>query len=90
MVWQLKDSSTAESTKRGILDDLDQIVAETSLFKTAISSSLPVSWSADNDGSYGEKVDFVSATGLEMVELLMFAALVLRDQVSHSKQGGGE
>lgn len=52
--------------------------------QTAIGSSLPVSWSAEADlgsnvdvpdaDSSSERVDFVSAAGYEMVELLIFAA----------------
>lgn len=53
--------------------------------KTALGSSLPISWSAESDRSIDEvsgigqeRVDFVSAAGFEMVELLIFAAQVLK------------
>lgn len=64
-------------------ENLGQIIAEANLVKTALSSSLPVSWSAETEGEGEmgeEKVDFVSAAGYEMVELLIFAAQNLKDK----------
>lgn len=60
--------------------------------QTAIGSSLPVSWSAEADlgsnvdvtdaNSSNERVDFVSAAGYEMVELLISAAHAWKEHMS--------
>lgn len=67
--------------------DVEQIIAEAKLVKTAVGSSLPVSWSAESDEDGGWdcdcKVDFVSAAGFEMMELLIFGAHLLND-LKHS------
>ncbi|KAL0422536.1 UNVERIFIED_CONTAM: hypothetical protein Slati_3276500 [Sesamum latifolium] len=86
----VKDSAAAETENGMHFEALDQVIAEANLVKTALSSSLPVSWSAETDQLYSEindnkKVDFVSAAGLEMVELLIFAARILKTQISHNK-----
>ena len=89
---------TSEGTvpSGGVLEVLDDIINEAKLVKTALSSSLPVSWSAEGDldsigesvgsdpgdaysESTNEKIDSVSAAGFEMVELLILAAQMLRD-----------
>ncbi|KAI3445882.1 hypothetical protein Pfo_002547 [Paulownia fortunei] len=98
---KVNDSAAAKSEKTSCFEALDQIIAEANLVKTALGSSLPISWSAETGRSYGEinddgsdpgyeKVDFVSAAGFEMVELLIFAARVLKDQISHNDQGDEE
>ncbi|KAJ8529998.1 hypothetical protein K7X08_036833 [Anisodus acutangulus] len=77
------------------LESLDHIINEASQFKTALGSSLPLSWSAEADlGSFSKRVeeekddnghstrenmDFVSAAGFEMVELLVFVAQILKE-----------
>lgn len=64
----------------------EQVIGEANLVKTAVGSSLPLSWSAesDEDGGWDSdcKVDFVSAAGFEMMELLIFAAHLLNDLIS--------
>lgn len=76
---------------------LDNIIFEAKLVKTALGSSLPLSWSAESDpgpvnknlddstdcleDSSSEKVDYVSAAGFEMVELLILAAYLLKEIV---------
>ncbi|KAL0384308.1 UNVERIFIED_CONTAM: Telomere repeat-binding factor 1 [Sesamum radiatum] len=87
---KVKDSAAAETENVMHIEALDQVIAEANLVKTALSSSLPLSWSAETDQLYSEindneKVDFVSAAGLEMVELLIFAAQILKTQISHNK-----
>lgn len=69
--------------------------------KTALGSSVPVSWSADTEfgsdaKSFGheqsgvsgnasnEKKDFVIAAGVEMVELLILAAQILKYHATKS------
>ncbi|KAF3792176.1 hypothetical protein EJ110_NYTH12068 [Nymphaea thermarum] len=69
----------------GSLENLDGIIFEANLIKTALGSSLPVSWSAEaengspngpaaDDLGANDDVDCVSAAGFEMVELLLVAA----------------
>ncbi|XP_019165519.1 PREDICTED: uncharacterized protein LOC109161532 isoform X2 [Ipomoea nil] len=74
-------------------ESLENIIYEAKLLKTALGTSLPVSWSAESDSGYNkemldddcthtskEKIDFVSAAGFEMVELLVFAAQLLKEK----------
>ncbi|KAG8368490.1 hypothetical protein BUALT_Bualt15G0051100 [Buddleja alternifolia] len=91
---KVKDSAKAESGNTSCFEALDRIIAEAKLVKMALSSSLPISWSAETDQSRNEinpepgkdeKVDFVSAAGFEMVELLLFAGHLLKDQISHNQ-----
>ncbi|KAD4179241.1 hypothetical protein E3N88_27832 [Mikania micrantha] len=62
-----EDTPTVAARK---LEIINNVVTEAQLLKTALGSSLPVSWSAEaNDGvSSAEKVDSVSAAGFEMAE----------------------
>ncbi|XAR52933.1 hypothetical protein NMG60_11021269 [Bertholletia excelsa] len=46
---KVKESVTSEGVVTGMLEALDDIIAEAKLVKTALGSSLPVSWSADAD-----------------------------------------
>ncbi|KAL4346789.1 hypothetical protein GQ457_17G003490 [Hibiscus cannabinus] len=76
---------------------LDEIITEAKLVKTALGSSLPVSWSAEGDGesiggsidieasdmfedSGSPKIDSVTAAGFEMLDLLTFAAQILKEK----------
>eukprot|EP00258_Populus_trichocarpa_P024315 XP_024440334.1 uncharacterized protein LOC7470751 isoform X3 [Populus trichocarpa] len=93
---KVKESDTREGTSTGLLEALNDIISEARLVKTALGSSLPVSWSAEADDAsigesvcdelsdiygnpIGEKIDSVSAAGFEMVELLILAAQILKD-----------
>lgn len=95
---QIKDSTAAKIENTGCFEDLDQIIAEANLVKTAVGSSLPIGWLAETDGSINdsgsdssrEKLDFVSAAGFEMVELLILAAQILKDLISQKKEGDGD
>lgn len=74
---------------------MDTIINEANQLKTALGSSLPLSWSAEADSgslserveeeidvnghSTGENMDFVSAAGFEMVELLVLIAQLLKE-----------
>ncbi|KAL2460332.1 myosin heavy chain-related [Abeliophyllum distichum] len=99
---KVKESASAEGANISLLEVLDQIVTEAKLIKTALGSSLPISWSSETDGSYGDsrdnvatkpgyqKIDFVSAAGFEMVELLMFAAQELKDIISNKDERNGD
>lgn len=95
---QAKESVTSEDSVSSILHSLDDITYEAKLIKTALCSSLPVSWSAeagsgssdtsivDDPGSAhldpSAKVDYVSAAGFEMVELLILASQILKDRIT--------
>ncbi|KAJ1381622.1 putative myosin-2 heavy chain isoform X1 [Sesbania bispinosa] len=89
-----KESVSSEGTVSGVSEVLNDIISEAKLLRTALGSSLPISWSVETDIGYAgdsvgsdivhqkwsdEKIDTVSAAGLEMVELLIFAAQMLRD-----------
>ncbi|WVZ09272.1 hypothetical protein V8G54_013802 [Vigna mungo] len=89
-----KDCVTSEGTISGVSEILSDVIHEAELLRTALGSSLPTSWSVEADISYigysvgtdrgdnegsDEKMDTVSAAGLEMVELLIFSAQTLRD-----------
>lgn len=87
---------TSEGTVSGVSEALNGVLNEAKLLRTALGSSLPISSSVKTEVSYirhsegvhqecsDEKIDTVSAAGLEMVELLIFAAQMLRDIVNHS------
>ncbi|XP_050210515.1 uncharacterized protein LOC126660860 isoform X2 [Mercurialis annua] len=90
---KVKESISCEGTVVGVSDALHEIISEAKRLKTAFSSSLPVSWSADaeiGETAYSdpgalhgdcssEKIDSVSSAGFEMVELLILAAQTLVD-----------
>ncbi|XP_038886916.1 uncharacterized protein LOC120077107 isoform X5 [Benincasa hispida] len=97
-----KESVTSEGPATSVMGALKGIINEAKLIKTALSSSLPISWSAEVNTGSGEetlhdscdvlggdsslgKVDFVSAAGFEMVELLVSVAeLLLKDYMDVS------
>ncbi|KAM7482411.1 hypothetical protein LguiB_006994 [Lonicera macranthoides] len=89
-----KELITSEDTLGSKSEALANIVSEAKLMKIALGSFLPVSWSAEHSDveatgvGGGEKVDCVSASGFEMVELLILAAQVLRDDIT-IRGGGG-
>ncbi|XP_073026999.1 uncharacterized protein [Primulina eburnea] len=91
---KVKDSAADKAEHKNCHDSLDKIIAESRLAKIALGSSLP----AETDGSHSEIndggsdpgleiFDFVSAAGFEMVDLLIFAAHVLKEHFSHQDQG---
>ncbi|KAL6498366.1 hypothetical protein OROHE_026734 [Orobanche hederae] len=90
-LFKVQDSSVESSEDTSCVD---QIITEANLVRTAVGGSLPVSWSDEtylsydiNDDSAGfDKLDFVSAAGFEMVELVIFAAQVLKDQKSRNSK----
>ncbi|CAN4112088.1 unnamed protein product [Withania somnifera] len=92
---KFKESAASDGMQNCSLESLDSIINESSQLKTALGSSLPLSWSAEADsgssskhveeeiGDNGhftrENMDFVSAAGFEMIELLVLVALLLRE-----------
>lgn len=91
-----KESISIEGSITNESESLEDIISEAKLVKTALSSSLPVSWSAEvadigssdeyisNEHICGEKIDSVSAAGFEMVELLILAVQILMDSTTKS------
>ncbi|KAL9238539.1 hypothetical protein vseg_012944 [Gypsophila vaccaria] len=89
MACSLTDPST--STPRQV----DNTIREAEMLKIALSSALPLSWSGDGEvsstgntiaeenpkceDSDAEKIDPVSSAGLEMVELLILAAQIMKE-----------
>lgn len=74
---------------------IDNIISEANLVHTALSSSLPLSWSAVGDDASSSdadsvkvlyddskvvKIESVSAAGIEMVQLLLLAAEIIKDR----------
>ncbi|KAL6213240.1 hypothetical protein ACLB2K_012687 [Fragaria x ananassa] len=93
--------SSGDTILASLLETLDDIINEAKLVKTALGSSLPVSWSAEADEDFSshsfnnepgivygepshEKIDSVYAAGFEMVELLILASQILKDNTSKS------
>ncbi|GAB4853421.1 hypothetical protein Ancab_017612 [Ancistrocladus abbreviatus] len=84
---------------------LDEIINEAKLVRTALGSSLPLSWSgegdvgtsvdgvieirSDSENSAAERVDSVSAAGFEMVELVILAAKVMKDEAGRREVRDG-
>ncbi|XVF01397.1 hypothetical protein REPUB_Repub04eG0085700 [Reevesia pubescens] len=55
---KVTESNTSEGTDTSASEAFDEIITEAKLVKTALGSSLPVSWSAEGDGeSIGESMD---------------------------------
>ncbi|XP_071740374.1 uncharacterized protein [Rutidosis leptorrhynchoides] len=89
---KVKESVQAEDTVDKKSEIIENVVTEANLLKTALGSSLPVSWSAEaTDGaSSAEKVDCVSAAGFEMVELVILASHLVRNSFVEVKLHQGE
>ncbi|CAI9104259.1 OLC1v1002894C1 [Oldenlandia corymbosa var. corymbosa] len=99
---KVNESAVLVSANNGSSHAVDDIITEAKLLKTALGSSLPISWSAESDVetqvdsfedamnsmedvSTCDKVDFVCAAGLEMIELLIFAAQVFKERATSGK-----
>ncbi|XP_055815977.1 uncharacterized protein LOC129885646 isoform X2 [Solanum dulcamara] len=91
---KFKEPSASKGMENCSLESLDNIINEASRLKTALGISLPLSWSVeaasgsfskrveeeiDNGQSTHENMNFVSAAGFEMVELLVFVAQLLKE-----------
>ncbi|KAM0857577.1 hypothetical protein ACQ4PT_048383 [Festuca glaucescens] len=87
----VKSGSCLEST----YEALNSLITEANLMKTALGTVLPVSWSGDSSGaitsdnlhdssdspksSKSEKADPLSSASMEMVELLILAADIVKE-----------
>ncbi|XP_049351116.1 uncharacterized protein LOC125815637 isoform X2 [Solanum verrucosum] len=91
---KFKEPAASKGMENCSPESLDNIINEASQLKTALGISLPLSWSVeadsgsfskrveeeiDNGHSIRENMDFVSAAGFEMVELLVFVAQLLKE-----------
>ncbi|XP_021717134.1 myosin-9-like isoform X3 [Chenopodium quinoa] len=91
---QAKHARSSKSATSSTTEILDEIIREAEMVKLALSAALPLSWSGEGDvasssdlnvdenSNYGnpnaEKMDSVSAAGIEMVELLILAAQMMK------------
>ncbi|KAL3350438.1 hypothetical protein AABB24_023082 [Solanum stoloniferum] len=91
---KFKEPAASKGMENRSSESLDNIINEASQLKIALGISLPLSWSVeadsgsfsrrveeeiDNGHSTRENMDFVSAAGFEMVELLVFVAQLLKE-----------
>lgn len=99
LLLKAQDDAKSAGPSDSIAGELNSIIAETKHVKTAIGSSLPISWSADAaldattyeslyESEECKRLDVVSAAGLEMVELLMLAAQFLQDSLARRNEDG--
>ncbi|KMT01033.1 hypothetical protein BVRB_9g222950 isoform A [Beta vulgaris subsp. vulgaris] len=93
---QVKHTRSSKGASSSTTKVLDEIIREAEMVKTALSAALPLSWSGEGDvasssdnifeensnhgDSYNEKIDSVSAAGIEMVELLILAAQIMKEK----------
>ncbi|RID52952.1 hypothetical protein BRARA_G00382 [Brassica rapa] len=83
----LKETNDTETAARTCEVAISNILVEATHLKTALGISIPISWSAESDmesvadgESSCDKTDSVSAAGFEMVELVILAAEILKEQ----------
>uniref|UniRef100_A0A803MC16 Uncharacterized protein n=1 Tax=Chenopodium quinoa TaxID=63459 RepID=A0A803MC16_CHEQI len=100
---QAKHARSSKSAASSTTEILDEIIREAEMVKLALSAALPLSWSGegdvasssdmnvDEDSNYGnpntEKMDSVSAAGIEMVELLILAAQMMKKREKKPQHG---
>ncbi|XP_033131047.1 centriolin isoform X5 [Brassica rapa] len=84
---KVKETNDTETAARTCEVAISNILVEATHLKTALGISIPISWSAESDmesvadgESSCDKTDSVSAAGFEMVELVILAAEILKEQ----------
>ncbi|VVA99188.1 unnamed protein product [Arabis nemorensis] len=84
---KVKELNDTETTARRCEVAIANILVEATHLKTALGISIPISWSAESDmesvvdgESSCERTDSVSAAGFEMVELVILAAEIMKEQ----------
>ncbi|CAE5982079.1 unnamed protein product [Arabidopsis arenosa] len=84
---KVKETNDTETTARSCEVAIANILVEATHLKTALGISIPISWSAESDmesvtdgESSCERTDSVSAAGFEMVELVILAAEIMKEQ----------
>nr|CAD1832423.1 unnamed protein product [Ananas comosus var. bracteatus] len=91
------DDVKSAVSPEGIYEALNSIITEASVMKTALGTVIPISWTGDasdaityeslyeptdsSDSSKTEKADPMSSAGLEMLELLILAAELLKESL---------
>ncbi|OAY79540.1 hypothetical protein ACMD2_17747 [Ananas comosus] len=91
------DDVKSAVSPEGIYEALNSIITEASVMKTAFGTVIPISWTGDasdaityeslyeptdsSDSSKTEKADPMSSAGLEMLELLILAAELLKESL---------
>ncbi|XP_021866190.2 uncharacterized protein [Spinacia oleracea] len=91
---QAKHARSSKSADPSTMKVLDEIIREAEMVKIALSAALPLSWSGGEGDlaasssdtisiseENNEKMDPVSAAGIEMVELLILAAQIMKERV---------
>ena len=82
---QAYDDVKSDSSLESTYEALNSLITEANLMKTALGVVLPVSWSGEHDSSdspkssKSEKADPLSSAGMEMVELLILAADIVKE-----------
>lgn len=95
VLMKVHDDAKSDSSLESTYEALNSLLTEANLMKTALGVVLPVSWSGDSSGaitsdplhdssdspksSKSEKTDPLSSAGMEMVELLILAADVVKE-----------
>ncbi|XP_074312741.1 uncharacterized protein LOC141648156 [Silene latifolia] len=87
---QVNVAYSSKGFPTGTQRQVDDTIREAEMLKIALSSALPLSWSGEggvspnnnvtDEDSDAEKIDPVSAAGLEMAELLILAAQILKEK----------
>ncbi|CAO2815883.1 unnamed protein product [Amaranthus hypochondriacus] len=89
---QAKRTRSSKGASTNTTKKLDEIMKEAELVKTALSAALPLSWFAEEDSNIdvednskvgecsADKMDSVSAAGIEMVELVILAAQIMKEK----------
>lgn len=91
---QAQDDAASAGPSESVIQALSNIISEANRMKTALGSSLPVSWSGNEEDAITyenlyelteapkiEKVDPISTAGLEMVDLLILAVELQKDNL---------
>ncbi|XP_010942768.2 uncharacterized protein [Elaeis guineensis] len=94
LLLKVQDDAASAGPTESIIQALSNIISEANHMKTALGSSLPVSWSGNEEDAITyenlyepteapkiEKVDPVSAAGLEMVDLLILAVELQKENL---------
>jgi len=95
VLMKVYDDVKSDSSLESTYEALNSLITEANLMKTALGVVLPVSWSGDSSGaitydalhdssdspksSKSEKADPLSLAGMEMVELLILAADIVKE-----------
>lgn len=97
LLLKAQDDAASAGPAESIIQALNNIISEANHMKTAFGSTLPVSWTGDeadaityenlyepadpSEAPKSEKADLVSTVGLEMVELLILAVELQKENL---------